>query len=47
MGQVRYSSLVKEFPGVAERLFEQTEKEAFARHKKYKQLADLPPIDKE
>jgi pyruvate-ferredoxin/flavodoxin oxidoreductase len=45
MDQVRYSSLVKEFPDVAESLFEQTEKEAVARYKKYKQLADLPPIE--
>jgi len=47
MGQVRYSSLAKEYPGVAEKLFEQTEKEALARYKKYKRLADQAPIDQE
>jgi len=40
MGQVRYSSLAKEFPGVAEKLFSQTEKEAHRRYAKYKKLAE-------
>lgn len=40
MGQVRYSTLEKEFPEVAERLFLQTEKEAMSRYIKFKQMSD-------
>jgi pyruvate-ferredoxin/flavodoxin oxidoreductase len=45
MGQVRYLSLAKEFPDVAEQLFEQTEKEAMKRYAKYKRMAALPPLE--
>jgi len=38
MGQVRYSSLVKEFPELAEELFVKTEDEAIERYDKYKGL---------
>jgi pyruvate-ferredoxin/flavodoxin oxidoreductase len=44
MDQVRYSSLAKEFPEVADQLFAQTEKEARLRYAKYKRLADQAPI---
>jgi pyruvate-ferredoxin/flavodoxin oxidoreductase len=47
MGQVRYSSLAKEYPGVAEQLFVQTEKEAKGRYAKYKRLAEQAPIEQE
>ena len=40
MGQVRYSSLAKEFPDVAERLFEMTEENAKSKYYTYKELAD-------
>lgn len=45
MSQVRYLSLAKEFPDVAEELFEQTEKEAMKRYAKYKRLAEMPPLE--
>lgn len=38
-GEVRFSSLERTFPDVAETLFKQTEKEAKARYAKYKALA--------
>jgi len=47
MGQVRYSSLAKEYPGVAEQLFVQTEKEAKGRYAKYKRLAEQAPAEQE
>ncbi len=40
MGQVRYNSLVKEFPDAAEALFEKLESEAKGRYEKYKKLAE-------
>ncbi|MGI6204853.1 MAG: pyruvate:ferredoxin (flavodoxin) oxidoreductase [Anaerovoracaceae bacterium] len=39
MGQVRYSSLVKSFPDIAEELFVKTEEEAMERYQKYAELA--------
>lgn len=44
LDQVRYASLTMEFPDVAEKLFEQTEREARMRYAKYKRLADQEPI---
>jgi pyruvate-ferredoxin/flavodoxin oxidoreductase len=38
MDQVRYSSLAKEFPEIAEQLFKKTESDAMARYAKYKLL---------
>ncbi|MCQ4638354.1 pyruvate:ferredoxin (flavodoxin) oxidoreductase [Anaerovorax odorimutans] len=40
MGQVRYSSLAKEFPEVADKLFAMTEEDAVERYEGYKQLAE-------
>lgn len=40
MGEVRFSSLQKVFPGVAEELFEKTEQDAKERLENYKRLAD-------
>jgi len=40
MGEVRYASLLQDFPGVAEALFEQTEKEAKERYEAYKIMAE-------
>jgi len=39
MGEVRYSSLKKQFPEVAEAMFEKTEKDAIERLKSYRRLA--------
>ena len=39
MGQVRYSSLEKEFTEVAEKLFELTEENAVERYENYKKLS--------
>ena len=39
MGEVRYSSLKKQFPEVAESLFEQAEKDAADRLEGYRRLA--------
>lgn len=39
MNQVRYSSLLKEFPDIAEDLYQKTESEAMARYEGYKKLA--------
>ena len=39
MGEVRYSSLKRQYPEVAESLFIKTEKDAMARLEKYKRLA--------
>jgi len=40
MGQVRYASLLKEFPDVAEGLFEKTEQDSKERYEKYKKLSE-------
>ena len=40
MNEVRYSSLTRTFPDVAEELFEQTEKTAKERLESYKRLAN-------
>ena len=40
MDQNRYSSLAKEFPEVADRLFKMTEDSARERYEGYKKLAD-------
>lgn len=39
MGQIRYSSLAKEFPGIADKLFAQVEKDARQKYETYKALA--------
>ena len=41
MGQTRYSSLAKEFPQVADKLFELTEKQAMERYEDYKKLSEM------
>lgn len=41
MGQNRYSSLAKEFPQVADKLFELTEKQAMERYEDYKKLSEM------
>ncbi|MEA3238541.1 MAG: pyruvate:ferredoxin (flavodoxin) oxidoreductase, partial [Candidatus Bipolaricaulota bacterium] len=41
MGEVRYSSLVKSFPGEAERLHKQLEEECMERYQEYKKLAEI------
>ena len=41
MGQIRYSSLAKEFPQVAEKLFEMTEENARAKRATYEDLAAM------
>ena len=38
--EIRYASLAKQFPDVAQGLFEQNEAEAMAKYKKYKGLAE-------
>ncbi|WP_312353756.1 hypothetical protein, partial [Aminipila sp.] len=40
MGQMRYSSLEREFPEVADKLFEMTEEYAKERYEGYKRLAE-------
>ncbi|MEG0295065.1 MAG: pyruvate:ferredoxin (flavodoxin) oxidoreductase [Clostridium sp.] len=40
MGEVRYASLAKSFPDVAEKLFEKTEEDAKERLNNYKKLSD-------
>ena len=40
MGQIRYSSLAKEFPGVADKLFALTEEDAHQKYETYKALAE-------
>ena len=37
----RYSSLAKEFPQVADKLFELTEKQAMERYEDYKKLSEM------
>jgi len=41
MTEVRYTSLVKAFPGEAERLFKAAEENAKWRHNSYKRLAAM------
>jgi pyruvate-ferredoxin/flavodoxin oxidoreductase len=41
MGQVRYSSLARTFPDVAEELFNKAEENAKERYETYKTLASL------
>jgi len=45
MGQVRFSSLMKASPELAEELFEQAEKYAKEKYEIYKQMASLEPIN--
>lgn len=40
MDQVRYTSLAKEFPDIAEELFRKTEKDSMERYSKYKKMAE-------
>ena len=40
MGEVRYNSLTRTFPDIAEQLFEQTEADAKARLASYKRMAE-------
>ena len=39
-GQIRYTSLSKEFPEIADKLFAMTEEDAKAKYNTYKELAD-------
>ena len=39
-GQIRYSSLTKEFPEIADKLFAMTEEDAMEKYRNYKELAD-------
>ncbi len=45
MGQVRYSSLTKASPDMAEELFEQTERQAREKYAIYRQLAQQDGIE--
>ncbi|MGN0026939.1 MAG: thiamine pyrophosphate-dependent enzyme, partial [Clostridium sp.] len=40
MGEVRYSSLAKAFPEIADELFEKTEEDAKERYERYKSLSE-------
>jgi pyruvate-ferredoxin/flavodoxin oxidoreductase len=40
MGEVRYSSLLKQFPDTAEALFEKTKQDALGRYEKYKKMSE-------
>ena len=40
MGQIRYSSLTKEFPGIADKLFAQVEEDARQKYETYKALSE-------
>ena len=40
MGQIRYSSLTKEFPGIADKLFDQVEEDARHKYETYKALSE-------
>jgi pyruvate-ferredoxin/flavodoxin oxidoreductase len=40
MGEVRYASLVRTFPDIAEELFSQAEKDAREKYEKYKKMAE-------
>ncbi len=44
MGQIRYSSLAKEFPGVADKLFALTEEDAHQKYETYKALSEQENI---
>ena len=44
MGQTRYSSLLKEFPDLAENLFDASAKSAKEKYLTYKQMADTTPL---
>ena len=39
-GQIRYTSLAKEFPDIADKLFEMTEEDAKNKYRTYRELAD-------
>ena len=39
-GEIRYASLAKQFPDVAQNLFQANEAEAMAKYAKYKNLAE-------
>jgi pyruvate-ferredoxin/flavodoxin oxidoreductase len=41
MSEVRYSSLTKTFPEIAEELFQKAEQDAKERYESYKQLAEM------
>ena len=41
MGEVRYASLAKAFPEIADELFALTEKDAIDRYNKYKKLSEV------
>lgn len=45
MGQVRYSSLAKAFPDIAEELFEQAANQAKEKYAIYKQMASENPVE--
>ena len=45
MGQVRYSSLFKAFPDIAEELFRQAEKQAKERYAIYRRMAQESPME--
>jgi len=40
MGQIRYSSLSKEFPEIADKLYAMTEQDAKDKYHTYKELAE-------
>ena len=40
MGEVRYNSLTRTFPEIADQLFEKTEADAKARLESYKKMAE-------
>ncbi len=40
LGQTRYKSLLKEFPAIAQKMFDETEKQAMERFEEYKRLAE-------
>jgi len=44
MSEVRYEALSRQFPAVAEALFDKAEKEAMARFATYQRLADQDKI---
>jgi pyruvate-ferredoxin/flavodoxin oxidoreductase len=41
MGEVRYSSLKKTFPEIAERLFKEAEEEAKEKYQNYKRMSEI------
>ena len=44
MGEVRYSSLKRGFPEIADQLFDQAEREAKERYETYKALAEMSAL---